>query len=712
MKRGTLLPAVAVLAALAVPTTASAATSIDLGGDTLAVTGDAFRNDIEVRRVADGYVIQDSAANLSIVAGSDCFFSDPPREVKCRTGSEVEVAVEGRAAADELTMVGGSQRAILDGGDGTDRLVGGPGPDRLIGGPNGDTLLGNNGNDVLTGEAGPDSLSGGAGVDTASYAERGPNGVTITLPVDSFDVRADDGNNVDGPAPGLRDAIREDVENAIGGAGEDSILGNNERNSLQGRGNADVISGRGGDDDLRGGSGPDILNGNDGVDRAIYDDHAQPLSLSLDDVANDGNIAEDGIAQSPADAGKVDNIRADIEGVVGGDADDVITGNLGQNRLDGGAGDDSLSGGAGNDDLNGGDGNETFFAEFGADDVSGGGGRDTMSYELRAFAVAVSLDGVADDGTTGTEHDTVRDDVETVTATREDDVLVGSEGDDTLDGGGGNDSLDGRGGDDSLQGGTSTDIVVGGEGIDIATYSQGPVAVTLDGVANDGNPGNALRGIAPEADNVQTEGVSGSVGNDVLVGNAGPNRLEGGAGDDTIRGGDDRDRIDGGPGVDTLLGEAGPDSIGANDGVRDAIDCGPDVDLLSADLADANGPVRAGGVPLAGVGCESQLIAAAGRLPNVALAAKVVRVGHGRALVKLRCPRASHVHCNGTLRLQRLDGTELARGRFAIRKGKRATLRLRLRRPAGHGIARIVARERDSDGRPKLTVSRARLRAG
>jgi hypothetical protein len=54
MKRGTLLPAVAAVAALAVPTTASAATSIDLGGDSLAITGDAFRNDIEVRRVADG----------------------------------------------------------------------------------------------------------------------------------------------------------------------------------------------------------------------------------------------------------------------------------------------------------------------------------------------------------------------------------------------------------------------------------------------------------------------------------------------------------------------------------------------------------------------------------------------------------------------------------------------------------------------------------
>jgi Ca2+-binding RTX toxin-like protein len=709
MKRGTLLPAVAAVAALAVPTTASAATSIDLGGGSLAITGDAFRNDIEVRRVADGYVIRDSAANLSIVAGSDCFFSDPPREVRCRTGSEVDVSIDGRAAADELTVIGGSRRANLDGGDGTDRLVGGPGPDRLIGGPNGDTLLGNSGNDVLVGEAGPDSLQGGAGVDTVSYAERSA-GVTITLAVDAFDERADDGNIVDGPAAGARDAIDEDVENAIGGGGDDSILGNNVRNGLQGRGGADVVTGRSGDDVLEGGLGPDILNGNDGVDLAVYDDHVQPLALSLDNVANDGNIAEDGILQSPANAGKVDNIRADVEGVIGGAGPDIITGNAGANRLDGGDGDDSLSGAAGDDDLNGGAGEETFVAEPGADDVSGGPGRDAMSYEPRALAVTVSLDGVADDGTTGAERDNVRPDVETVTATREDDVLLGGDGDDRLDGATGEDRLDGRGGNDDLEGGTSTDIVVGGDGIDVATYSHGPVTVTLDGVANDGNQGNALRGIAPEADNVLTEGVSGSGGNDVLVGNAGANRLEGGAGDDTVRGGDDRDVLDGGAGIDTLLGEGGPDAVDANDGVRDAIDCGADLDLLSADLADTNGPARAGIIPLAGIGCESQFIAPAGRLPNVALAAKVVRVARERARVKLRCPRASHVRCKGTLRLQRLDGTDLARGRFAIRKGRRAALTLRLRRSVRSGPVRVVARQRDTDGRPKLTVARARAR--
>jgi Ca2+-binding RTX toxin-like protein len=711
MKRGSLLPAVVVLATLAVPTTASAATSIDLGGDTLAVTGDAFRNDIEVRRVADGYVIADSAANLSIVAGSDCFFSDPPREVKCRTGGQAEVSIEGRAAADELTVIGGSRRAIIDGGDGTDRLVGGPGPDRLVGGPNGDTLLGNNGNDLLLGDAGPDSLQGGAGTDTASYADR-TGDVTITLPVDSFDERADDGNLTDGPIAGARDAINDDVENAIGGGGDDSILGNNVRNGLQGRGGADVVTGRGGDDVLDGGVGPDILNGNDGSDLAVYDDRTSPLSLTLDNVANDGNPTEDAlITGSFPGAPTADNIRADVEGVIGGEAPDTIVGNEGPNRLEGGEGDDTIDGRGGADRIAGDGGEDQLDGGPGPDDIKGGFDEDTLTYETRIEAVRVTLDGIADDGNAqDLVADNAGNDIENLIGTVGDDRLRGNNRQNTLEGRSGNDVLEGLQSDDTLNGAQGSDVLDGGTDIDTATFAAGPpVNITLDGVANDTPIGPAL---GPNDDNVLTENVIGSPSADTIVGDDGANVLQGNGGDDTIRGAGGADRIIGDAGFDVLAGDSGQDTINANDGVRDQVSCGADLDTAALDLQDVDA-LRGGIVGLAASsGCENQSIAPVGRLPNAALAAKVVRVGHGRARVKLRCPRASHVRCKGTLRLQRLDGTELARGRFAIRKGKRATLRLALRRPARRGAVRIVARERDTDGRPKLTVARARLRAG
>jgi hypothetical protein len=147
----------------------------------------------------------------------------------------------------------------------------------------------------------------------------------------------------------------------------------------------------------------------------------------------------------------------------------------------------------------------------------------------------------------------------------------------------------------------------------------------------------------------------------------------------------------------------------ANDGERDQVSCGAGLDAAALDLQDVDALAGGSSGLDPAAGCESQAIAPASRLPNVAVA-KLVRIGDGRARVKLRCPRASQVRCAGTLRLQRLDGTPLARGRFALRRGARTMLTLRLGRPAGRGAAQVLARERDTDGRLKLTLARVRLR--
>lgn len=145
-----------------------------------------------------------------------------------------------------------------------------------------------------------------------------------------------------------------------------------------------------------------------------------------------------------------------------------------------------------------------------------------------------------------------------------DDVLVGGDGADTLnggagadrlDGGVGNDALNGDSGDDRLVGGTGNDTFTGGTGTDTADYS-GRVAsltVSLDGVANDGAPG--------ETDNVKVdvENVDGGSGNDVLIGGTAINVLTGGAGHDSLDGDAANDTLDGGAGDDDLTGGAGTD---------------------------------------------------------------------------------------------------------------------------------------------------------
>ena len=164
----------------------------------------------------------------------------------------------------------------------------------------------------------------------------------------------------------------------------------------------------------------------------------------------------------------------------------------------------------------------------------------------------------------------------------DDDRLVGGDGNDTLDGGAGGDGLEDEAGNDTVIGGPNddrwtagpgTDTFAGGDGDDSASYSGrlGAVTITLDGIADDGEAG--------EADNVgaDVEGALGGSGADRIVGNAVGNRLGGGAGNDSLVGGASEDRLEGGEGDDT---------IDARDGRYDSIDCGPGTDTLLADPVD------------------------------------------------------------------------------------------------------------------------------
>jgi hypothetical protein len=147
-------------------------------------------------------------------------------------------------------------------------------------------------------------------------------------------------------------------------------------------------------------------------------------------------------------------------------------------------------------------------------------------------------------------------------------TLNGGAGDDSLRGGQGNDTLNGDGGNDTLRGTGGADTFSGGDGTDTVTYSGRTTGITasMDGVANDGDPG--------ENDNVQSdvENLVGTSGNDTLTGSDGANTLEGGPGNDTL---------DGGAGDDTLIGGLGADSFSGGEGV----------DTVS--YADAIAPVSA-----------------------------------------------------------------------------------------------------------------------
>ena len=236
-------------------------------------------------------------------------------------------------------------------------LHGGPGNDTLTGRAGNDTLLGEAGNDTLRPGAGNDVVNGGDGIDTVTYDDAAA-GVSVTLGV--FGTPST-GNGVQ--AQSENDSI-DYVENLVGSNFGDVLTGNALDNRLTGGLGDDTLSGMAGDDlfdEEAAANGRDTINGGTGEDRVDYSARTQPLFISLDGVADDGEASEQ------------DNIGTDVEDVTGGSSDDTITGNALGNKLDGMAGDDTLNGLGGNDELCGGAGYDT---------LNGGDGDDILDEGL------------------------------------------------------------------------------------------------------------------------------------------------------------------------------------------------------------------------------------------------------------------------------------------------------------------------------------------
>ncbi len=255
-------------------------------------------------------------------------------------------------------------------------------------------------------------------------------------------------------------------------------------------------------------------------------------------------------------------------------------------------------------------------------DVYGGDGNDDLSgYALSSKSQTQLLDGGAGNDKLSAAHGN--------------DVLRGGPGDDEVDGGDGNDTVEGGDGNDTLYGDhygePGTDTIDGGAGFDRMDSDyvdpekdfNPPVAISFDGAANDGRPGEndnivgvekldssvpgTFTGSAGADDFFVKAGFSPAVstvnalaGNDKLVGHDHAETIDGGPGDDTIEGGLNDDTLIGGPGKDKILGDSsqdtcnflacriafGNDTIDARDGEQDSIDCGVGDDRATVDAMD------------------------------------------------------------------------------------------------------------------------------
>lgn len=115
-------------------------------------------------------------------------------------------------------------------------------------------------------------------------------------------------------------------------------------------------------------------NGGNDFDTVSYERAVTAVSVTMDDINNDGLISSFGTSG--------DNVRDDVEAVSGSGFADKLTGDEKFNSFFGLGGADTLNPGAGSDRVFGGSGNDTLLVKDGTDDiVDGGTGTDTATID-------------------------------------------------------------------------------------------------------------------------------------------------------------------------------------------------------------------------------------------------------------------------------------------------------------------------------------------
>lgn len=325
------------------------------------------------------------------------------------------------------------------------------------------------------------------------------------------------------------------------GDGNDYVAGNGGKDFLYGEGGNDVLDGGSNNDALHGGSGDDTLKGG---------------------LNDDGLFGEAGNDNLFGGAG--------IDFLNGGSGNDTLKGGDDNDFLFGLGDDDILDGEQGDDQLFGQDGNDQLFSSTGFDLLDGGANIDTARYDNDPGFVIVNIDETQSYSNTTSSFDleptfdvaagkawdgfgdvdSLRN-LENITGSAYNDVLIGNALQNILNGLVGNDLLIGNDGDDILD---------GGDGIDTVSYRRSFNSSNI-GVSVDLSNNTAFDGI----DGIDTlrniENIIGSQFADRLTGNNQANTIYSGNGNDIIDGKEGNDRLFGENGNDEISGGSGDDTL-------------------------------------------------------------------------------------------------------------------------------------------------------
>jgi Ca2+-binding RTX toxin-like protein len=405
-------------------------------------------------------------------------------------------------------------------------------------------------------------------------------------------------------------AAGEGHDKVYGGDGNDSLAGQNGNDTLYGDAGNDTLSGGAdcnaldggaGDDKFIGGAGSDTFTGGAGQDNLDYSASASGVTVNLSTgVLSGGDAANDHIASG-------------IDGVIGSNSADSLTGFDGQGTSAADTYTNQFWGNGGNDTITGAGGNDQLYGGNDADKVYGGSGDDVVAGDAGA------------------------------------DVLEAGDGNDTVSGGTGDDVMTGGAGADNMTGGDDRDLFIGGGNGDFVDGSEGGndndtldlrglgaltiaydpanpengVVTFRDGAGNptgtltfkniesilkDDNRDGYVDGTASgdligpgytdangdkiDANDALLPGTAGNDdvvragdGNDTVLAGEGNDTVFGGNGNDSASGGNGNDSLLGEGGNDTLKGDAGDDRFAGGDG-NDSLDGGDGNDYMRGDLGN------------------------------------------------------------------------------------------------------------------------------
>ena len=561
------------------------------------------------------------------------------------------------------------------------------------------------------------------GIRAVSVTAAGANdGVGISaLAGDTVTVNLGDGND-DYSSVASVAAVTVDGGNGnddiSGSQGNDTLTGGPGRDSFFGLKGIDVMQGGDDDDDFFASARtnpvgtitvpnpedtpqPDVMSGGPGVDTVLYNFTPEPVTVSLDSIANDGRAGE--------------NDNAIVENVVGGQGANTITGNAlantlsvsiccsgdalnGNDVIHGGDGPDRIGGGRGDDQLFGEGDNDIIFGGPDDDMIDGGAGVDDLRDEFQSGVVInAGPNGGNDPSTVGSQGLTP--------------------GDDTIFGGPGADLINTREGTDVTHGGDDPDTIqaaaqnatTGGTGMETVFGDDGDDKITGSGTATtviriEGNDGN---------DEIHGAGMTieiGGIGDDQILNfsGSGPDTIEGNSGNDVIESGTSGqgvDNVNGGTGDDTIgnlvasgsitgsdviQGGPGADDIdvrqrppNASDASVDTVDCGRNIPRRD----DDGDTLEKNVVDTAVVNCENVTNSPYGENVDVSVPDQTLAVPRrGRVEVDVHCIRkfAPRGGCKGTIRLGSLAvngnaGPPGPKQHFQIDRGETETLLVPIR---------------------------------